>query len=240
MRIVHFSDFHGETLTLPEGDMFFCTGDMYKDHWEYSTRRGEQLNSHLSGKVQEEHLDKLGNLREVYLPETCRNAPVAVVRGNHCFTDYAHRFGGEYYNIEKTANSFRMLGLKVGGFRGTSFISSSFSDGLKDTHKVAAGLENDLDIVMTHAPPKFIMDEVKMWRGEEYVGMPGLREYLEKCNANKTNLRLSLFGHIHEAFGTEVLGDIMCCNSATGYTVLDRNDDGSWKVVESNSGWEIF
>lgn len=226
-------------MILPEAAGYFFTGDMYEDHWKRSYH-GDQLDKDLSWKVQEEHLNKLGNLREVYLPETCRTAPVAVVRGNHCFTEYAHRFGGEVYNIEKNASSFMMLGLKIGGFRGTSFISSVFSDGLKDTHKVSAGLENDLDIVMTHAPPKYILDEVRMWRGEEYVGMAGLREYLEKCNANEENLRLSLFGHVHEAFGTEMLGNILCCNSATGYTVLDRLNDGSWEVVESKSGWEIF
>lgn len=239
VRIVHFSDWHGNYIVLPEADGYFCTGDMYEDYWN-PTYHGFQLDKDLSWKVQEEHLNKLGNLREVYLPETCRDAPVAIVRGNHCFTEYAHRFGGEVYNIEKTANSFMMLGLKVGGFRGTSFISSSFSDGLKDTHKVAAGLEDDLDIVMTHAPPKFILDEVRMWHGAEFVGMSGLREYLEKCSANRANLRLSLFGHIHEAFGTEMMDNIMCCNSATGYTVLDRIDDGGWEVVDAKHGWDIF
>lgn len=239
MRLVHFSDFHGRTTTLPEADLFICTGDMYEDSWK-RTYHGEQPCKDMSYKVQEETLNKLGNLREVYLPKATRNAPIAVVRGNHCYTEYAHRFGGEFYNIGVEATSFEMLGLKVGGFRGTKFISEFFSDGLYDSRKVSSGLDKDLDIVMTHAPPKFILDEVRMWRGADFVGMNGLRDYIEECNGNKSNLRLSLFGHIHEAFGTEKLGNVLCCNSATGYTVLDREEDGSWTVVEAKRGWDIF
>jgi Icc-related predicted phosphoesterase len=182
---------------------------------------------------QKKSIKKKGNLREKYLGNT--KAPVVLCYGNHCFVEYHTNFGQEIYFIDGPATSFTIKGIKFGGFRGTKYINSFFPDGLKNTIEAASRLENDLDVVVTHAPPQYVLDNIcGMW-ANEHVGMIGLKKYIDESNENNTNLRLSLFGHIHEEFGSKKLGNVLCCNSAEGYTVLDRDDKNNWNVVEAKN-----
>ena len=56
-------------------------------------------------------------------------------------------------------------------------------------------IPEDIDILITHSPPLGILDNT--WRSR--VGSPYLRSKVEAMK----NLKLHLFGHIHEGYGTE-------------------------------------
>ncbi len=56
-------------------------------------------------------------------------------------------------------------------------------------------IPDDIDILITHSPPEGILD--KTWRSR--VGCPHLRDKVLKM----PKLKLHLFGHIHEGYGTE-------------------------------------
>jgi Icc-related predicted phosphoesterase len=69
-----------------------------------------------------------------------------------------------------------------------------------------AAIPDDVDIVLSHGPPKGICDMTANGLG---VGDQDLREAIER-----TKPALCIFGHIHEAHGVGQLGETLCCNVA--------------------------
>ena len=77
-----------------------------------------------------------------------------------------------------------------------------------------AQIPEDLDVLVTHAPPARILD--RGGRRAESLGDPELRWRLDQLGARAP--RLHVFGHIHEARGALYSGDTLHVNAA----YLDR------------------
>ncbi len=58
-------------------------------------------------------------------------------------------------------------------------------------------IPNDIDILITHSPPEGILDQTSR---NARVGSPSLKSKVLKM----PKLKLHLFGHIHEGYGTEI------------------------------------
>lgn len=59
-------------------------------------------------------------------------------------------------------------------------------------------IPNNTQVLMTHGPPEFIMDEVHEYMKVKYCGCP----VLAKKIVNTPSIKYHLFGHIHEGYGT--------------------------------------
>lgn len=72
-------------------------------------------------------------------------------------------------------------------------------------------IPNDTDILITHGPPKGILDELpnSYFNADEKVGCLDL---LDKVN--EVNPKLHIFGHIHHSYGIEEKGSTTFVNAA--------------------------
>jgi Icc-related predicted phosphoesterase len=91
-----------------------------------------------------------------------------------------------------------------------------------------AKIPEETQILITHGPPKFILDAV----GAEHLGSPSLSERVKALK----NLKVHAFGHIHEGAGTIKVWDKHFINAAA----LDGRYRGFNRVfvLDSNT-WEI-
>lgn len=71
-----------------------------------------------------------------------------------------------------------------------------------------AGIPDDVDILITHGPPRGILDETLR---AKHVGCPQLRERVSTL----TSIKLHIFGHIHEGHGTHEDGRVLFVNACT-------------------------
>jgi predicted phosphohydrolase len=69
-----------------------------------------------------------------------------------------------------------------------------------------SGIPDDVDIVLSHGPPKDVADAVT---SGFHAGCPELRKVIEKVQP-----ALVVFGHIHEARGVGNIGNTLCVNVA--------------------------
>lgn len=77
-----------------------------------------------------------------------------------------------------------------------------------------AKLPSDIDILVTHGPPRGILDKTVTGQrvGEEAL----LKQLMSKCRP-----KFHVFGHIHEGYGVTRVGSTTCINCATS-TLLGR------------------
>lgn len=66
-----------------------------------------------------------------------------------------------------------------------------------------ANIPQNTDILITHSPPKGILDDS--------LGSVSLAEKLKALS-----LKVHIFGHIHEGYGTKILGKTLFVNAASG------------------------
>jgi Icc-related predicted phosphoesterase len=154
-----------------------------------------------------------------------RDAAVICCRGNHDFTDLAPMFGdGEVFEISEDptrvfARDFGAGTLKFGGLRGVRAHRRRWSDELR--HEEFADrvrrLPIDLDVLVTHAPPKGVLDKIP----GQAVGSFALRSYVSRHDPSLPPLLAHLFGHIHEAQGVRTLGSTIFSNASGGWNVID-------------------
>ena len=248
MRIVHFSDWHGDAFDLPPGDLYACTGDMLpnfrifdvdlkdggKAEWEDNLDLlGETLRPQPAGpfvkrppdSAREAHLQTRylahkghGHLRARF---GTPGAPVACCRGNHDFVGIAPLFaGGPVFEIgEDPERVWEILGLRIGGVRGVKRHRGRWSDELDaaEFDDRARRLPSDLDVLVTHAPPEGILDEIP----GESIGSPALRAYVARHDPSLPPLRAHLYGHVHEAKGKVAFGGTVFSNASRGWNVID-------------------
>jgi Icc-related predicted phosphoesterase len=69
-------------------------------------------------------------------------------------------------------------------------------------------IDDDTDILITHGPPRDILDLSKF--GNEHCGCPYLR-----IRTMKVKPLVHIFGHIHGEYGTHVENDILFINAST-------------------------
>lgn len=168
------------------------------------------------------------------------SAPVVIVRGNHCFTDLSEGFqGGPVWEVSSDpTRTTEILGLKFGGCRGINYIIGEWSDELLDLgqtgpqrtpsfnkisppagswENVISHLPSDIDVLVTHAPPKGILDV----DGVSY-GSKAIRRYIDQQLYDENRrLRAHFFGHIHGNHGSKNDGGILFSNAATTHIVYE-------------------
>ena len=96
-------------------------------------------------------------------------------------------------------------GVEIEGvkFWGVPLFMSDELDG--DYADKIANIPPDIDVLITHRPPYAILDKA----GKINFGCPDLLQYVEKNRP-----KLLLFGHIHDAYGTETLLNTRFSNAA--------------------------
>ena len=245
LRIVHFSDWHGECIPIPWANIYICTGDMLFNYPENSRYYASMHNLPWIDPLRERFLQgkdiKRTNYRKLLGNQ---DADVVVVRGNHDFLHLAKMFkGGPVHEIVTPAQIIDVQGIRIGGFRGINALNGEWSDELtkEALHHRVGSLSKQLQILVTHAPPKGILDKVGEYGRGPRVGIDALATHITEQLYNDGPLKLHCFGHIHECFGTLVEGfdaskensGITFSNAAEGYIVYDW-DDGKVTLVESN------
>jgi predicted phosphodiesterase len=67
-------------------------------------------------------------------------------------------------------------------------------------------IHKDTDVLITHGPPLNILDKTEEGR---YVGCPALRDAIKEIKP-----KIHIFGHIHEAYGGQVIDDTYYVNAS--------------------------
>lgn len=73
-------------------------------------------------------------------------------------------------------------------------------------------IPGDTDVLITHGPPKGILDECPAWGGG-YTNV-GCRE-LGKTIMHRLNIRVHIFGHIHESYGETDMEGVHYINASS-------------------------
>lgn len=186
MRIVAFSDSHGfhKRMTVPDGDMLICAGDFSMRAKNYEVSQFAQW------------FNKLPHQFKV------------IMAGNHdvyCETDEhfaRHEFAPSVYLCHEEA--------EINGYRvfGSPYSSSiyepspwSFDYNPKGPRSEAlwSQIPDNIDILVTHGPPKGILDVVD----DPHVGEdPHVGDVNLLYHVKRALPRVHIFGHIHEGFGS--------------------------------------
>jgi len=184
LKITAISDLHGFIPKLPEGDLLIVAGDLTARH------------------SQEEFDDFL----ERYLYKQFYKKTV-FIGGNHdsFFEKNPQGYIGSVEYLENSGTSFK--GIKIWGspwslsFKGIHPECRAFTkmteDELNDHWRL---IPDDTEILVTHTPPYGILDMVEdIYEGNRFHA--GSTTLLRRIKELK-KLKLHVFGHIHEGFGT--------------------------------------
>lgn len=214
---------HASFVTLPLGDVYVCTGDMYPDlaapagGWGVSDH---EMTSALEKRMLQMAWSLKNPFREGYgIPW---DAPVVCVRGNHDFHHLRDWVGGDVYEFcDDPTVSFVINGLRFGGFRGIPVIGGGWADQIDD-HEFRRRCEllpPSLDVLLTHTPPLGVLDE---WDGRNN-GSQQLRDWVLSQSRFYGGhvLRLHAFGHIHSDAGVTRVWNTQFSNAAETFNVID-------------------
>ncbi|HLX52958.1 MAG TPA: metallophosphatase domain-containing protein [Aquella sp.] len=188
MKIVCISDTHCQhsDIVLPEGDMLIHAGDL--------TLRGtvEQLNDFFKW---------FGSLPFKYK---------IVVAGNHDFgmEDKIPGIAIPKGVIYLENSSVEVAGLKIWGSPiSTPFGNWAFMWDLPRRTALYQTIPDDTDIVINHGPAYGILDLTA--RDGTNVGCSALAERVKEIKP-----KLCVVGHIHEAYGTKIIGETTYVNAS--------------------------
>lgn len=184
MKILHLSDTHGQhknLRSLPEADVIVHSGDF--------TFAGSK----------EEAYD--------FMNWFC-NLPYehkVFIAGNHDMCMYgADHIGGLSKNVHYlNSNSVVIDGMK---FYGIPMFMEDCMDGKLDM--LIQNIPDDIDVLVTHMPPKGICDIADYGKGPEHRGNAALAEHLKALHPT-----CHLFGHEHDAYGTATIGNVIYSNA---------------------------
>ena len=257
MRVVHLSDWHGDSQPLPGADLYVVTGDMlpnfctYKYDTNASRPRPENIveyhtNLHLIGEKPEKtprgayvgritdplrevkcqtkyielELEKDGFRRHLGTP----GAQVLLLRGNHDFVSLSPWFaGGPTFEFGFGGTVLNFMGHKIDGTRGINYIYGEWSDEFTETQwrDAFSHISDDCDMLLTHAPPRNILDHEGHHYGSDTVASYVNRRMLATDHEGAAPLRAHFFGHVHASNGSKNIGGTLFSNAATTYIVYD-------------------
>lgn len=210
MKILHSSDLHGsyrELLALlesPDYDVWVDTGDFFPNK-----TRG---NYRVEASYQERWFNGYKGLGE-RIKARLNGRQAVVVGGNHDYVSLTRLLIGAGVDAHDVASSPVIDGLQFSGFREVPWDDGTWNG---ETHcfdpqmyRVRAAKP---DILLTHAPPSGILSDG--W------GIPVLSSYLFY---EKNQVKLHLFGHVHEHGGEEATeSGIRFVNGATKIRKVDH------------------
>lgn len=219
MKIWHISDTHGheDQLAVPDGiDMVIFSGDA-------GNSRSPYTNEH--------------EVRTFLLWFSSLDIKYKVmIAGNHDSSIEAklitkRQLEKDYGIIYLEDSSTEIEGLKLWGSPWTpTFNNWSFNRNRDKLHKLWSSIPDDTDIVITHGPPKGILD---LSRDRDNV--------LEFCGCSALDKRmrtlqpmLNLFGHIHNFGGHQNAGVTKLSIGKTIYSNASVVTDGKFGIISSN------
>lgn len=178
VRFVIVSDTHRSYhQEIPNGDVWIHAGDSELSATEMDAWAGELPHAH-----------KL---------VVCGNMDYRLKRGQ-----------GELKNVRYLEDSAVIIhGLKIYGSPWTpEFVGVFQLDGVERAQSVWEKVPGDVDVLVSHGPPKGILDRTS--RGKR-VGDEMLLEAVERVGP-----RVHCFGHVHESYGVEQKERTVFCNAA--------------------------
>jgi len=207
MKIDCISDLHGYLPKLPGGDLLIIAGDL---------TRSDELDEYLRFFYwlrKQKYVKKvlIGGNHDVLLDTGIPYPVFCELENAKC--DYLLDSGTEfvYYpplDLDKP-EVFRQK-LKIWGSPWTLSFKGEKPNCLAFTKPTEAELAekfalipDDTNILVTHSPPFEILDEVQ--RGDKIVSV-GSKSLSTKIE-HLPNLKLHVFGHIHEGYGTTQVGE---------------------------------
>jgi len=188
MKVICISDTHGlhQRLAVPEGDILIHAGDVSQ------SGKKSEIRNFLSWFARQPHPYKI------------------FIGGNHDFLmeksprTFKKLIPSNCIYLENTAVNIN--GLRIWG----SPITPYFFDWAfnrcrgKDIARYWDQIPDQLDILITHGPPYGVLD---ITHDRRKVGCRALQSKILE-----TAPQYHIFGHIHEASGTQMLGNTMCMN----------------------------
>lgn len=215
MKIYHMSDTHGDHFrrVMDRGpqdppDAWIHTGDFFPNSPNYSMDYEGPYQMRWWRNNYESFIRRL------------KGKPLITVAGNHDWLNLAalcRARGVEAY--EANPAGFTFGGLKFAGFREIPYINGRWKgEADRATLKscTEAVLFADPDVLVTHAPPKGILDGLDCG---DHIGNEPLAVALA---TGSHKIKLHAFGHVHEHGGKMLTkGDILFSNAATRLNVFD-------------------
>lgn len=196
MKLVCISDTHNkheDMDDLPDGDVLIHSGDMT-----------------LLGKSKE-----LKRVSEWLLDQPHKHK--IVIPGNHDLSldpDFKGRGSLPPIEVaEKYFKHFTFLRHESVTLEGVKFFGSPHTPQFFDwafmypRHlgaEIWRNVPDDTDVLITHGPPYGILDF-----SNEHAGCPHLRDRVLEVQP-----KVHIFGHIHEGYGLDMLGETLCINAA--------------------------
>ena len=201
LKLLHLSDTHGdhhsftESINQQEADMIVFSGDFS------------------SYSIPEETEAFLNWFRSLEVPHKI------LIAGNHDDTFAKVSNVRQHYDltgIEYLENSsIELMGLKVYGTPVVEMVfPGAFCYPEEDTQPFWQEIPLDTDLLISHQPPKGILDQGK---NQDLLGSTGL---LNKVN-QLSNLKAHLFGHIHESSGLVERQGIQFSNASCCLNILN-------------------
>lgn len=213
MKIVNISDLHMATPDPPPGDVLVCAGDL--------THKGRPYEITQMFK---------------YLGKWSKNYRYTVaIPGNHDFGLESHYY---QYKQEAASQGITLLnddGIIIDGiqFWGSPitpwFHNWAFNRYPEDIEPHWLLIPEDTQVLITHGPPRGIMDGVPTYKrtqigvdhhyrpiytkalaNMDHVGCPTLLERIKDLK----QLKLHVFGHIHEGYGQEEHNGVKYVNAS--------------------------
>jgi len=221
MKIWHISDTHGHhnLLTIPEGvDMVIHSGD-----------HGNSKTGPISNNECRDSIEWLASLYIQHKVIIAGNHDIAFERGMIKKQELAEKGISYLFNEE-----LMIGGLKIWGSPYTPSFGEGWAFNRKrdKLHDLWAEIPEDVDIIITHGPPKGILDHSYSPIGNIYerCGCQALKSRVLQLNA-----KLVCFGHIHNCVdiinaGTQILSYLPNTIFSNGSVVTD----GKFGKVTSN------
>src|ERR1017187_2785954 len=189
MKIDCMSDLHGELPILEGGDLLIIAGDCTSNDtipaWNNFFNWVDKQNYRKKIMIAGNH------------DNFCKSWAVT---GNFNDNEYEVMYPDEKRTIEYLCDSgTEFEGLKIHGspwsltFPGINPHCTAFTGTEEDLKAKFELIPDDIDILITHTPPKGVLD----WNVH---GKQCGSESLFKITRNLKNLKLFVFGHIHEAY----------------------------------------
>ena len=203
MKLVLISDTHCqlEDVTIPDGDILIHSGDLtYRGNIEETAKELFKLSKHRARFkniifVEGNH-DWLGQRNPAIMDQLCLDNGITLLRDSGITID-GIRFFGSPYQPEFCAWAFNLP-------RGQA---------LKEKWDL---IPDDTQVLITHGPPNGILDGVERWNGKncefeiEHLGCVDLYNRIQELK----DLKLSVFGHIHEGYGSLQMGNMTFVNAS--------------------------
>lgn len=184
MKILHLSDTHGQhknLRSLPEADVIVHSGDF--------TFAGSEEEAY-------DFMDWFCNLPYEHKVFIAGNQDMCMYGADH--------IGGLSKKVHYlNSNSVVIDGMK---FYGIPMFMEDCMDGKLDM--LIQNIPDDIDVLVTHMPPKGICDIADYGKGPEHRGNAALAELLKVLHPT-----CHLFGHEHDAYGTATIGNVIYSNA---------------------------